>query len=156
MLLKQEKTLTARAVAYLARREYSRQELFQKLRGYLQEGQSVDDIDAVLDRLQEKGYLSDERYAQVRARVRSDKFGNRRIANELRDKGIKSEQVQAALNSIGESEFDRAWRVWQRKYSHCPQDAKEKARQIRYLAYRGFTFDVITQVLQQAQKEENN
>lgn len=147
MIKKQEKSLMARAVAYLARREYSRTELLDKLKAYLIDGQSEQDIERVLDRLQEMGYLSDARYAQIRARVRGEKFGNRRIMNELRAKGVDDEHVQAAIDSLKESEPARALRVWERKFSDPPKDAKEKARQIRYLAYRGFSFEVIMQVM---------
>ena len=68
---RQSPSLKARAVRYLSRREYSRLELEKKLRAYLAEDESEDDLTAVLNDLEQKGYLSDERFAQSRARVRA-------------------------------------------------------------------------------------
>ena len=62
---RQSPSLKARAVRYLSRREYSRLELEKKLRAYLAEDESEDDLTAVLNDLEQKGYLSDERFAQI-------------------------------------------------------------------------------------------
>ena len=75
-----------RGIDALSRREYSRLELYRKLMRTLSEGETADDVIAVLDDLQAKGYLSDERYAEGRVRVRSMRYGNRRVAQELRQR----------------------------------------------------------------------
>ena len=82
MATRMPQTLMTRAVAYLARREHSRVELGKKLARYLEEGQSFDEVEVVLDRLESKGLLSDERYARSRARVRSARYGDMRVAME--------------------------------------------------------------------------
>ena len=57
-------SLKARAVRYLARREYSRLELRQRLHSYLSETETEDDLDSILDDLEQKCYLSDDRFAR--------------------------------------------------------------------------------------------
>jgi regulatory protein len=55
--------------------------------------------------------------------------------------------ISAALPELKASELEAARSVWQRKFGTLPQDAKEKARHMRFLQSRGFGFDVIFQVL---------
>lgn len=147
----QPRSLMARGVDALSRREYSRQELFEKLARDLPEGQTTADVDALLDELEQKGYLSNERYANSRVRMRAARFGNRRLAYELSCKGVDDETVRAALLQAGD-EFERAWAAWQRRFGHPPEDHKERARHIRFLAARGFGFDMIERVLDRARE----
>lgn len=142
----QPRSLMARGIDALSRREYSRKELREKLVQALEAGQSASEVDAVLDELESKKYLSNERYARSRVRMRSARYGNRRLAYELAMKGIDAEEVQEALQEAGD-EFERAWAVWSRRYGNPPEDYKEKTRQARFLAARGFGFDMIERVL---------
>jgi regulatory protein len=125
---------------YLARREYSRVELRTKLLPHVQEG---DDIEAVLDDLAKRGWLSDERAAEQMVNQRRSRFGARRIAHELRRKGIAENLIDAALPQLMESELDAVRDVWQKKFGVLPRDAKEKARQVRFLQSRGFSMEAI-------------
>lgn len=136
--------LMARAVDCLTRREYSREELRRKLLT-LPEVEAAD-VDAALDLLKQRGYLSDERYAEGRVRMRAPRYGNRRLAMELRQKGVSAENIQNALQEAGD-ELSRAQAIWQKKFGVAPADMKEKARQFRFLAARGFSFDVISRVV---------
>ena len=129
---------------YLARREYCRAELRAKLLTYATADGS---IDAVLDELVARGWLSDERAATQLLHAKRSRFGTQRIAHELRQKGIAEELISAALPKLKETELETARAVWQRKFGTLPQDAKEKAMQMRFLQSRGFGFDVIFQVL---------
>ena len=88
------RSLMARGIDALSRREYSRKELREKLVHALEEGQSAAEVDDVLDALESKNYLSDERYARSRVRMRSARYGNRRLAYELSMQGIGAEEVQ--------------------------------------------------------------
>ena len=106
----------------------------------------------MLDELESKKYLSNERYARSRVRMRSARYGNRRLAYELAMKGIDAEEVQEALQEAGD-EFERAWAVWRRRYGNPPEDYKEKTRQARFLAARGFGFDMIERVFDKAREE---
>lgn len=84
--------------------------------------------------------------------MRSARYGNRRLAYELAMKGIDAEEVQEALQEAGD-EFERAWAVWSRRYGNPPEDYKEKTRQARFLAARGFGFDMIERVFDKAREE---
>lgn len=148
----QSRSLMARGIDALSRREYSRKELREKLVQALEAGQSASEVDAVLDELESKKYLSNERYARSRVRMRSARYGNRRLAYELAMKGIDAEEVQEALQEAGD-EFERAWAVWSRRYGNPPEDYKEKTRQARFLAARGFGFDMIERVFDKAREE---
>ena len=141
----QPRSLMARGIDALSRREYSRKELREKLVHALEEGQSAAEVDDVLDALESKNYLSDERYARSRVRMRSARYGNRRLAYELSMQGIGAEEVQDALQEAGD-EFERAWDVWSRRYGNPP-------RQARFLAARGFGFDMIERVFDKAREE---
>jgi len=147
---KPELSLRARALQYLARREYSRAELRGKLlphAGTDSDPGQPEDLDALLDDLTARGWLSDARAATQLLHARRSRFGAQRIAQELRQKGIAEELVSAALPALKESELEAARSVWQRKFGTLPQDAGEKARQMRFLQSRGFGFEVIFQVL---------
>lgn len=148
----QPRSLMARGIDALSRREYSRKELREKLVQALEAGQSASEVDAVLDELESKKYLSNERYARSRVRMRSARYGNRRLAYELAMKGIDAEEVQEALQEAGD-EFERARAVWSRRYGNPPEDYKEKTRQARFLAARGFGFDMIERVFDKAREE---
>ncbi|MDO8811846.1 MAG: regulatory protein RecX, partial [Gallionella sp.] len=132
--------------------EYSRAELRGKLLPHTcTDGDfslsQPEDLDALLDDLTARGWLSDARAATQLLHAKRSRFGTQRIAYELRQKGIAEELIGAALPALKESELDAAREVWQRKFGALPQDAKGKAKQMRFLQSRGFGFDVIFQVL---------
>lgn len=163
MRKKPELSLRTRALQYLARREYSRAELRGKLQPYAQAGEDFEqafnhsspaDLDALLDDLTERGWLSDARAATQLLHARRSRFGMQRITHELRQKGIAEELISAALPALKESELEAARVVWQRKFGTLPQDAGEKAKQIRFLQSRGFGVDVIFQVLRRGREIE--
>ena len=163
MRKKPELSLRARALQYLARREYSRAELRGKLLPHVQTGEDFGqpfdssgpvDLDALLDDLTARGWLSDARAATQLLHAKRSRFGTQRIAHDLRQKGISEELVSAALPALKESELEAARSVWQRKFGTLPQDAGEKARQMRFLQSRGFGFEVIFQVLRQTTSPE--
>lgn len=144
---RQSLSLKARAVRYLSRREYSRLELEKKLRAYLTEDESEDDLTAVLNDLEQKGYLSDERFAQSRARVRAARYGNARVAYELKASGVSSELIANAIEQLEETEAERAKALWQKRFGKPAEDYKERAKQMRYLLARGFSMEVARQVV---------
>ncbi len=146
---KKPRSLMARGLDALSRREYSRDELSRKLMYSLADGETPDDVTDVIAELEKRGYLSNERYAAGRVRTRSVRYGNRRLAAELKQQGVESEAIAEAL-SEAEPEIDRARAVWERKFGDPPADYKEKCRQVRFLAARGFSFDVINRVLSEA------
>ena len=168
MRKKPELSLRTRALQYLARREYSRAELRGKLLQYAQtdddfeqfsdssgaDSSGLGDLDALLDDLTARSWLSDARAVTQLLHAKRNRFGTQRITHELRQKGIAEELIAAALPALKESELEAARDVWQKKFGAAPQDAKEKSRQIRFLQSRGFGFEVIFQVLRVVETEE--
>lgn len=133
---------------YLARRDYSRAELRSKLlpRTDCDAGRP-EDLDALLDDLTARGWLSDARAAAQLLQARRSRFGMQRIAQELRQRGIAEELIGAAMPALKESETEAAREVWKKKYGLLPRDDREKAKQVRFLQSRGFGLEVIFQVL---------
>lgn len=151
MRKKSELSLRARALQYLARREYSRAELRTKLLSYAQTDEDngcLENLDALLDDLTDRGWLSDVRAATQLLHAKRSRFGTQRIAHELRQKGIAETLIGEALPQLMETEYQTARAVWQKKFGVLPLDAREKARQVRFLQSRGFSLDVIFKVLQ--------
>lgn len=158
MRKKPELSLRARALQYLARREYSRAELRGKLLPYAGEDgdfnqSQPENLDTLLDDLTARGWLSDARAATQLLHVKRSRFGTQRIAHELRQKGITEELISAALPVLIESELETAREVWQKKFGALPQDARDKARQMRFLQSRGFGLDIIFEVLRSGPDE---
>lgn len=153
MRRKPELSLRARALQYLARREHSRAELRAKLLPYVQAEDEFEqtrsvDIDGLLDDLTARGWLSDARAASQFIHSKRGRFGTQRITHELRQRGISDELISSVLSALKDGDLEAARAVWQRKFGHLPQDAKEKARQMRFMQSRGFGFEVIFKVLQ--------
>ena len=142
--MRREPTLRGRALRLLARREHSRAELVRKLKVH---ARPEDDLEVLLDDLSRRKLLSDERYAEGRAQTLSRKFGAARIAHELRENGISEELAAAALKSARATDVKRAREVWRKKFRIAPRTREERARQMRFLQARGFSFDVIRTVV---------
>ena len=111
------------------------------------------EVDAVLQWLEEKRFVSVERFAEARVNARSSRFGNLRIRHELAQHGATlSEEANQALVA---SELDRARAVHARRFAGAPSDLKESARQARFLAARGFSADVIRRVLRESARDDD-
>lgn len=126
----------------LARREHGRAELARKLR---QRGAPPELIDPALDRLVSDGLLSDVRYLEsyIRRRAMAG-CGPLRIREELTQTGIARCDVEEALRDSGFDWAEQLQDVWQRKFAgEKPQDARSRAKQARFLSYRGFPADLI-------------
>ena len=145
---KEKPSLLARAVSYLSRREYSRRELGEKLRRLGSEDDAK--VDEVLDYLEEKGYLSNERFAEQFLRAKASRYGQSRLRMELRQRGLSGEEIDRAIEGLAGSEEDRAWSVWEKRVSSYPED--QKAKQIRFLMSRGFSYAIVSRVLQRARQ----
>ena len=139
-----EPSLRARALRLLARREHSRHELTRKLAGH---SQDPAELERVLDALEAEGLLSERRVVEQIVHARGARFGARRIARELAQKGIGDEAIATAVEALKADEVGSARAVWRRKFAHPPRTAAERARQVRFLQGRGFGFDAIMKVL---------
>jgi len=136
-------TLRERALRLLARREHARVELARKLAPYAESGEA---LEALLDDLAARRLLSDERYVEMRLNARAARFGNARLAYELRTQGVSEALVATAL-AAGDDELVRARAVWQRKFGERAIDDGERARQMRFLLSRGFSGETVRRVL---------
>jgi regulatory protein len=65
----------------------------------------------------------------------------------LRQHGVSDQHIAEISSSLKETEPDRALEVWQKKFGHAPANAKEFARQYRFMASRGFSTDCIRRIL---------
>ncbi len=137
-------SLKARAVAYLSRREHSRQELRRKLSAWCDDPAA---IEAVLDELAREHWQSDQRYAQAYAHRAAARQGAQRILGALRQQGLADDELAGLRDSLRATEADRARAVWQRKFGQPPADPREYARQYRFMAGRGFSADCIRRLL---------
>ncbi len=137
-------SLKGRALRLLGMREHSRAELERKLASHEQE---PGELQRVLDDLQARDFISDERAAESVLHRRSARLGAGRIRQELQAKGIAAELVAASLASLKATELERACEVWRKKFGEPPQDAAQRARQARFLISRGFSGEVVARVL---------
>jgi len=144
---KPEIGLRARALGILARREYSRPELARKLAQYTD---NPDEIPALLDEFEQRGWLSEGRVVEQVLASRRGRFGAHRIMHELREKGVSAAAIAGAQQQLKDSEFEAAREVWRKKFGIFPADARDKARQMRFLQGRGFSSDVIRRLLRDA------
>ena len=136
--------LRVAALRLLTRRDHSRAELESKL---AEQAESGEQLASVLDRLQDERLLSDQRFASQRIVSRAKRYGNARLKQELRQQGVSDEDIVAALPEAGD-EAERCRSVWARKFSRPPQTAEERAKQMRFLQYRGFSGDAIRRAMQ--------
>lgn len=134
--------LRARALRLLARREHSRQELEGKLA--LHAGSSAD-LDVVILNLENKKQLSEERFAEERARKLARKYGAARIRQDLKAKGVPEELIARLASS--DNELQKARTILERKYRAPATTREEKAKRMRFLQSRGFSSEVIFKLL---------
>jgi len=131
-----------KALNLLARREHSRKELFEKLkkRDFIKA-----DIDEALEMLIERDLQSDHRFAQSYLQGRKNKgYGPVRIHQELREKGIDDTLINELLNFRDETWCILANAVRQKKFGNQKFTIfKERAKQMKFLQYRGFTQEQI-------------
>jgi len=140
------KTTRQAAENLLARREHSRLELRKKLQLRSLDSAS---IDAVLKQLETENLLSDERFCECYVRMRMNRgYGPLRIQAELVERGVNESLIAEYLDNDKVFWHQQVQQVRLKKFGEeIPRDNKEKARQIRFLQHRGFTFEQINQCL---------
>jgi regulatory protein len=160
----QSPSLKARALRLLSLREYSRKDLATKLEELVKRssklspkqdepesgapGESVTlQIQAVLDDFEARGWLSDDRFAEALVRRRSERYGARKIQDELQRAGINSGKAAELIQGLRETEYQRARELWAKKFGILAQEQKERARQYRFLVSKGFSSEVVSKVL---------
>ncbi|MBB3230072.1 regulatory protein RecX [Halomonas stenophila] len=138
------------AIRLLARREYARAELCERLAA---RGHAADEIEACLDALVEQGLQSDARFAEsfLRSRVARGQ-GPVKIRAELGRRGIDDDTARAAFREAGDEVdwFGLAAEVLARRFPGPGEGPRERARRERFLAGRGFDFDQLRHALAHA------
>ena len=174
---KQSPSLKARALRLLSLREYSRKGLAAKLAesearwAKLTKNESENDlgsnldipakasaldIEVILDDFEARGWLSDERFAEALVRRRSERYGTRKIQGELERAGVDSNKSAQLLKTLKETEYQRAYDLWSRKFGVAAQEQKERARQYRFLASKGFSSEVVSKVIGGQRQDQGN
>ena len=137
-------SVKARAVSLLAQREYSRQELTDKLTAAQA---SPEEVEQALAQLEAKGLVDDARVVETLVNRRSGKLGASRLRQELQAKGVSPELVAETMAGLKGTELARAQAVWQKKFGQLAATSAERNKQARFLASRGFSGDVVRQVV---------
>ena len=143
-------SIKGRALRYLAQREHSRAELERKLARHVEdtaERPAAEQIAQALDELSAHGFLSEARVAESLLAGAGQRYGVRRLKQTMQAKGLAPELVAATLQQARGTEYERAREVWRRKFGSPAQDAAARARQMRFLAARGFEADAIRRVV---------
>lgn len=151
MSLTGQLSLKGRALRLLGAREHSRAELERKLAAHEEEpGQ----LARVLDELQAKGFISEQRVVESVIHRRAARVGAARIRQELQGKGLAPEMVLDAVAQLQSTEVDRAREVWAKKFGELPADPAQRGKQMRFLASRGFGAEAIHKVLSRSRGDD--
>lgn len=142
--------LRSYAFAVLTRREYSKTELIEKL---MLRASSHSEVVELIEEFAASNYQSDNRVAEmtIRSQIRQGK-GPHRIHQRLKTKNIENVEAAAELKEIDWHE--QAYQLKIKKFGlEVAQDIKMKAKQIRFLQYRGFEMDSIMKAIQRKVNE---
>jgi regulatory protein len=135
------------ALGLLARREYSKAELRERLGRKSELSQGA--IEGLLAELAAEGWQSDERFAEsfMNSRIAQGK-GPLRIRQDMKLKGLDSDLIDVMLDRDSSLWRDLAKSVLDRKYSNANiVDAKEKARRLRFILSRGFPYSLVSDLI---------
>ena len=105
------------------------------------------DIKNLLDELVEKSWQSDIRFTEQFIFSKKNKYGLRKVAHELKLRGVDSRLISEELSSVKSEEFLLAKKIWSKKYNQLPESIEEKTKQIRFLQSRGIELDLILKIL---------
>ena len=103
------------------------------------------EVETLLDWLESNRYLSEARFLESRVNARAARYGTLRIGMELSRLGVTLEGE--ALQQLRDSELPRAQAVWSRKFGAPAASPAERAKQMRFLAGRGFSAEVVRRVV---------
>jgi regulatory protein len=147
----EEKLVEQQALAYLQNREYTPLLLQRKLQ---QKGFSMALIQLSLQRLSEKGWLSEARFTEgwLARRLRQG-YGPIRIEMELRQQGVTETTIKDQFAEISEARWlDSLGKALQRKFPISSTQTAPTLQQTKYLHYRGFTREQMKAYLQSYNK----
>ena len=135
-----------KALDLVSRREHSRHELMQKLDKRFPETMPI--IEEALDKLALNNILDDELFAEMYLNSRARKgFGPKKIEMELYSKKVDSMLIGNAIEAY-ESWAENAENELKKKFKGSqPTDYKSKMKQKQFLFNRGFSTQIIEQIL---------
>jgi len=147
------KEARAKAQDLLARREHSRVELTRKLEARGFDRAVVADV---LDVLERERLLSDARFSEQFAHQRAERgHGPLKILNELAQRGIDEDTAREYVNLLDPVWFERALKAKSKRFGRAPpSNLKDRARQSRFLAQRGYTADQTAKALGAGESDE--
>lgn len=143
-------SLKGRALRLLAQREHSRAELERKLRQHEAE---PGELARALDDLQAKGFINEQRVLESVLFRRAPRLGALRVRQELQAKGLAPQAIAQAVAELQRTEVERARAVWRKKFGEPAADAQGRAKQMRFLAARGFGGETIQRVVQGGEED---
>lgn len=145
-LAETESELFQMAMEYLARRDHAEKELRQKLSTKLDKENPDGSkwLDVVIQKLQELGYQSDERYIEMLVRARSERgYGPQFIRQYLQQYQLDSLLIEEYLDPKDWIWNERAFAQLEKKFRQPTRDFKIRQKQQRHLYQRGFSGDNI-------------
>ena len=147
-----EAALYEYAIGALGRRMRTVAELKRLMRSRVEEGDAGEaKMDAVVKRLKEQRYLNDSSFAAdyTRLRQENNRFGKRRVQQDLMQKGVHANVIASTLDAAYENvnEEELARQHLARKRVHKPANEKETARVMRQLVRAGFSSGIIFKIL---------
>ncbi len=136
------------AMDYLARRDHSKQELKLKLK---KKGHALEDITQAITELDQKGLINESRFTENFIRYKRNRgFGPERIQLELNARGIDDATIAEQLRLADNGWSNDARKVWQKHFKgKYPENYAEKAKQMRFLQYRGFNREQISSIFKE-------
>lgn len=142
--------LRSYAFALLTRRDYSQAELSAKLNQYAID---ADEVAKLVAELAQQNYQSDQRVAELTlaSQIRKGK-GLQRIKQTLKAKHLDAELISHELQEV--NWLEQAYQLKIKKFGEAVEkDPKLKAKQVRFLQYRGFDMDVILKAIARTSEE---
>jgi regulatory protein len=141
-----ERTVRTAGYALLAGRDFSRHELTERL---LRKGYGAAVVEEAVANIVQEGFLREERYAEQFVTQRAGRgHGPLRVRMGLREKGVEAEAIDQAMGTTETDWIQAAREARRRKFGPgLPADLRERAKQARFLQYRGFSSDQIRAAL---------
>ena len=141
---------------WCAYRDRCHKEVYEKLRKY---GLDDEDTNALISHLIEYKFLDEQRFANsyVSGKYRLKKWGKRKISMHLKQKDIPKRIIDSALSTIDEEVYYQnletlAERKWREKKG---TSFEKKVKTQRFLAGKGYDFDLIHEVLEDLENQQN-
>lgn len=131
---------------WLTRRDHTQFEILQKL---TTKGYDHDSAQKIIDELTQAGLISESRFAENFLNWRRQRgFGPTRILLELKARGVTPETIAEHLDITDNAWLIEAQRIFRKRFKgKAPRDYADRAKQMRFLQYRGYTRDQIKSVL---------